>query len=78
MSFEVTGRNNIFALGELEQASRGRAEPHRSVFFENNIVYWRKGELLSKNSSWASSRWTSARSDPESTPAPRRGSRLRV
>ena len=46
---EVTVRNNIFALGKLEQASRGRAEPHKSVFFENNIVYWREGELLSKN-----------------------------
>ncbi|HOC00923.1 MAG TPA: right-handed parallel beta-helix repeat-containing protein [Verrucomicrobiota bacterium] len=46
---EVTVRNNIFALGKLEQASRGRTEPHKSVFFENNIVYWREGELLSKN-----------------------------
>ncbi|MHB8861184.1 MAG: right-handed parallel beta-helix repeat-containing protein [Pirellulaceae bacterium] len=46
---EITVRNNIFALGKLEQASRGRAEPHKSVFFENNIVYWREGELLSKN-----------------------------
>ena len=46
---EVTVRNNIFALGKLEQASRSRAEPHKSVFFENNIVYWREGELLSKN-----------------------------
>jgi hypothetical protein len=46
---EVTVRNNIFALGKLEQASRGWAEPHKSVFFENNIVYWREGELLSKN-----------------------------
>ena len=46
---EVTVRNNIFALGKLEQASRSRNEPHKSVFFENNIVYWREGELLSKN-----------------------------
>lgn len=46
---EITVRNNIFALGKLEQASRGRAEPHKSVFFENNIVYWREGELLSQN-----------------------------
>jgi hypothetical protein len=46
---EVTVRNNIFALGKLEQASRGRNEPHKSVFFENNIVYWREGELFSKN-----------------------------
>ena len=46
---EVTVRNNIFALGKLEQVSRGRVEPHKSVFFENNIVYWREGELFSKN-----------------------------
>jgi hypothetical protein len=46
---EVTVRNNIFALGKLEQASRGRVEPHKSVFFENNIVYWRQGELLTQN-----------------------------
>ena len=46
---EVTVRNNIFALGKLEQVSRTRNEPHKSVFFENNIVYWREGELFSKN-----------------------------
>jgi hypothetical protein len=46
---EVTVRNNIFALGKLEQVSRTRMEPHRSVFFENNIVYWKEGELFSKN-----------------------------
>jgi hypothetical protein len=46
---EVTVRNNIFALGKLEQLSRGRNEPHKSVFFENNIVYWREGTLFSKN-----------------------------
>ncbi len=46
---EVTVRNNIFAFGRLEQISRSRAEPHKSLFFENNIVYWREGELLSKN-----------------------------
>jgi hypothetical protein len=48
-SKEVTVRNNIFALGTLEQLSRGRVEPHKSVYFENNIVYWREGELFSKN-----------------------------
>jgi dienelactone hydrolase len=46
---EVTVRNNIFALGRLEQLSRGRQEPHKSVFFENNIVYWTGGELLAQN-----------------------------
>ncbi|MDO8545198.1 MAG: right-handed parallel beta-helix repeat-containing protein, partial [Opitutaceae bacterium] len=46
---EVTVRNNIFALGRLEQVSRTRNEPHRSLYFENNIVYWRDGELFSKN-----------------------------
>lgn len=44
---EVTVRNNIFALGRLEQLSRGRVEPHKSVFFEGNIVYWKEGKLLS-------------------------------
>lgn len=46
---ELTVRNNIFALGRLEQVSRGRAEPHKSVFFENNIIYWDQGKLFSKN-----------------------------
>ncbi len=46
---ELTVRNNIFALGALEQLSRGRSEPHESVYFENNLVYWREGELFTKN-----------------------------
>lgn len=46
---EVTVRNNIFALGRLEQVSRTKHEPHKSVFFENNIVYWKTGELFSKD-----------------------------
>jgi hypothetical protein len=46
---EVTVRNNIFALGRLEQLSRGRNEPHQSVFFENNLVYWHEGELFRQN-----------------------------
>lgn len=45
---EVTVRNNIFALGRLQQLSRGKVEPHKSVFFENNIVYWKEGGLLDK------------------------------
>ena len=46
---EVTVRNNIFALGKLDQLSRTKVEPHKSVYFENNIVYWRTGELFSGN-----------------------------
>ncbi len=37
---ELTVRNNIFALGRLEVLNRGRLEPHNTVYFENNIVYW--------------------------------------
>lgn len=47
-SREVMVRNNIFALGKLEQLSRTRLEPHKSVYFENNIIYWQEGDLLSK------------------------------
>ena len=46
---EITVRNNIFAFGRIEQLTRGRNEPHRSVTFENNIVYWTQGALLAKN-----------------------------
>ena len=31
---EVVVRNNIFAFGKLQQLSRSRMEPHKSVFFE--------------------------------------------
>lgn len=43
---EVTVRNNIFAFGRLQQLNRTRTEPHKSVYFENNIIYWHEGELL--------------------------------
>ncbi|GAA4441141.1 hypothetical protein GCM10023188_39310 [Pontibacter saemangeumensis] len=46
---EITVRNNVFALGKLAQLSRGKSEPHKSVYFENNIIYWKEGELLSEN-----------------------------
>jgi len=47
---EVTVRNNIFAFGRLQQLSRSRVEPHKSVFFERNIVLWAEGALL--NGAW--------------------------
>lgn len=46
---EITVRNNVFALGRIDQLQRTRVEPHKSVFFENNIVYWTTGRLLSGN-----------------------------
>ncbi len=46
---EITVRNNIFALAQENQLSRSRTEPHKSVFFENNIVYWKEGKLLQKD-----------------------------
>ncbi len=46
---EITVRNNIFAFGKLQQINRTRVEPHQSLFFENNIVYWKEGLLLDGN-----------------------------
>jgi hypothetical protein len=46
---EITVRNNIFALGRLEQLTRGRMEPHKTVYFENNLIYWQTGELFKGN-----------------------------
>lgn len=46
---EITVRNNIFAFGRLQQLSRSRVEPHKSCFFENNIVYFTEGKLLDGN-----------------------------
>ena len=40
-------RNNILAFSELWQVQVTRVEPHRSFNFENNIVYYGKGALLS-------------------------------
>jgi len=47
---EITVRNNIFAFGRLHQLSRGVVEPHKSCFFERNIVYYETGSLF--DGSW--------------------------
>lgn len=47
-SKEVMVRNNVFALSRLNLLSRGQIDPHRSVFFENNIMYWTEGDLFAK------------------------------
>ncbi|WP_423146623.1 right-handed parallel beta-helix repeat-containing protein [Rubrolithibacter danxiaensis] len=46
---EITVRNNIFALGRLQQINRNSVEPHQSVYFENNIIYWKEGVLFDGN-----------------------------
>ncbi|MBB5441188.1 hypothetical protein HDC92_004895 [Pedobacter sp. AK017] len=46
---ELEVRNNIFCLGEKEQITKGKREPHKSMFFENNIVYWKQGVLFSSD-----------------------------
>jgi hypothetical protein len=53
---EITVRNNIFALARLNELSRSRVEPHKSLFFERNIVYWTQGELMSGN--WSDQEYT--------------------
>ncbi len=40
-------RNNILVFAKLHQLQATRAEAHRSFTFENNIVYYDEGKLLS-------------------------------
>lgn len=48
---EIEARNNIFVNGGNGQISRGHMQPHDSVYFENNIVYW-KGDVPLFVSDW--------------------------
>ncbi|MGH8528223.1 MAG: right-handed parallel beta-helix repeat-containing protein [Nevskiales bacterium] len=38
--------NNVFAFGQAVQWHRARADPHLSLTFINNIVYWDEGRLF--------------------------------
>ncbi len=42
-------RNNIFANSTEGQIIKSRTEPHLTIVFENNIVYWNEGPLLGGN-----------------------------
>ncbi len=54
---ENTVRNNIFALNRDAQIARSRKEPHFTLAFERNIVYWKEGKLLSGNWDGGQFRW---------------------
>jgi hypothetical protein len=43
-------RNNIFAFNMISQLQATRVEPHRSLSFTNNIIYFDSGFLLGKSS----------------------------
>ncbi|HLF91942.1 MAG TPA: right-handed parallel beta-helix repeat-containing protein [Planctomycetota bacterium] len=50
-------RNNIFALNAEAQIARTRKEPHLTLTFERNIVYWKEGKLVSGNWEGDQFRW---------------------
>ncbi|GHT22533.1 hypothetical protein FACS189419_05230 [Planctomycetales bacterium] len=43
---DVLIRNNIFVFGKKEQLNRTSGENHISLYFTNNIVYWKEGTLF--------------------------------
>ena len=49
---DLVVRNNIFALGRLQQLSRSKRDPHTTVYFEGNIIYWTQGRLLADEYKW--------------------------
>ena len=42
-------RNNVFGFAEEYQVKRSRTEEHRSFTFEQNIIFFNRGELLGSN-----------------------------
>ncbi len=49
---DLTVRNNIFAMGRLQQYSRSKQEKHTTAYFEGNIVYWTQGKLMVEEYKW--------------------------
>ena len=49
---DLTVRNNIFALGRLQQYSRSKQEEHTTAYFEGNIIYWTQGKLMVEEYKW--------------------------
>lgn len=49
---DLVVRNNIFALGRLQQFSRSKREPHTTAYFEGNILYWTQGRLMVDEYEW--------------------------
>lgn len=49
---DLTVRNNIFAMGRLQQYSRSKQEKHTTAYFEGNIIYWTQGKLMVEEYKW--------------------------
>jgi len=58
-------RNNILACSRPHQVAVTRVEPHRSLTFENNIIYWEQGTAIGYRSEatrvdWGTNLWWNA------------------
>ena len=54
---DLTVRNNIFAMGRLQQYSRSKQEKHTTAYFEGNIIYWTQGKLMVEEYKWDNIRY---------------------